>query len=140
MDFDASMLVIIAIFGIAWVILKIFFFNPLLRVITSRESRIAGAREVWEKATAEAEEQLAGERQKLIAARRQAATHRETLRREAQERRRQMLEEAKAEAQRELERVRAELAAQVEEERRALEPRAARLADQIAERLLGRAV
>ena len=140
MNFDASMLVIIAIFGVCYLVLKLALFDPLLAILARRERRIGEARRLYEEALREAETQLDAERGKLNAARREAAGRREALRREAQEQSRAMVEAARAAAQTELERVRADIAAQVEAERGGLEARAAGLADEMAGRLLGRAV
>ena len=140
MNFDASMLVIVAIFGIAYFVLKVTLFDRLLGIIKRREERIATAREAWQKATDEAQAAIDAERQRLLAARRDAAAHRDTLRREAQEQRQAVLDEAKAAAQRQLEASRAELQALVEQQRQDLEARSQALAARVTERLVGRAV
>ena len=140
MNFDASMLVVVAIFGIAYFLLKLFVFDPLLRILKSREARVEGARSTWQEATTRAEEALADERRRLLAARRDSAARRDLARREAQEQRRAALEAAKGRLQEQLEGARQDLAAQVEREERELEGRAGELAARISERLVGRAV
>jgi F-type H+-transporting ATPase subunit b len=139
-DFDLSLFVIAALFWVGYAVLRAFFFKPLLAVMNRREARIDTARSAWEKATAEAEERLATERERLQQARRQATERRDALRREAQERRQALLEQAKAESQTELEKARLELGEQVANQRHLLASRAEALAGQIADRLLGRAV
>lgn len=140
MNFDASMLVIVAIFGIAYFVLKVTLFDRLLRIINRREERLSTARQAWQKATDEAQAALDAERQRLLAARREAAAHRDSLRREAQEQRQAVLDAAKAEAQQQLEASRTELQALVEQQRRDLEARSQALAARVTERLVGRAV
>ena len=141
MDFNvAGMLAVVAIFLIAHFFLKTVFFRPLVRIMERREERVESAREIYERANAEAEEALAEEKQQLNRARRNAADHREALRKEAQERRAELLADVKKDAEAQLETVRAKLAEQVESERAALEGRSRELADEMAERLLGRAV
>ena len=140
MNFDASMLVVVAIFGIAYFLLKLFLFDPLLRILQSREARVEGARNAWQDATTRAEEALAEERRRLMSARRDAASRRDAARREAQDQRRATLEAAKASLHEQLEQARRELSAQVEREERTLDGRAADLAARISERLVGRAV
>jgi F-type H+-transporting ATPase subunit b len=138
--FDASLLVVVAIFGVAYFLLKVFFFDRMLRVLQRRERRVEEARNLWQDATAKAETSLETERQRLIGARREAAARREALRREALDLRGTMLAEAEAAARRMLDHAAAELGAQRQREERALAGRAATLAARISERLVGRAV
>jgi F-type H+-transporting ATPase subunit b len=138
--FDASLLVVVAIFGVAYFLLKIFLFDRLLRILQRRERRIEEARNVWQQATTEAESALTGERQRLLAARREAVARREALRREALEHRGRMIAEADAAARRLLDQAAATLAEQRAREERTLADRAESLAARIGERLVGRAV
>ena len=140
MEFDASLLVIMVIFLIAHFIARAFFFRPILDVMKRREGRVEAAKQTYDQAFAEAEERLARERERLQGARKEAAEHRESLRREAQEQRQEMLAAAKEKADGDLAAAREELADQVAGERADLESRARDLADEMAERLLGRAV
>jgi F-type H+-transporting ATPase subunit b len=138
--FDASLFVVVAIFGVAYFLLKVFLFDRLLRILQRRERRIEEAKDVWQRATAEAESALTAERQRLIAARREATARREALRREALDLRGTMLGEADAAARRLLEQAGAELSSERAREEQALAGRAASLAARISERLVGRAV
>jgi F0F1-type ATP synthase membrane subunit b/b' len=138
--FDSSFFVVVAIFGIAYFLLKIFLFDRLLRIMQRRERRIEEARSIWMRATAEVEEALTGERQRLLAARRDAAARREAMRRSALDQRRAMLDETEAEARRQLDAATAALMAHRQREERALAARAASLAARISELLVGRAV
>jgi F-type H+-transporting ATPase subunit b len=139
-NFDASMLVIVAIFGIAYFVLKVTLFDRLLRIIHRREERVASARETWQRATEQAQSALDAERQRVLAARRDAAAHRDALRREAQDQRQAILDQAKGEAQQQLAASRQQLQEMVERERRDLESRSEALAARVTERLVGRAV
>ena len=141
MDFNlAGMLAVVAIFLIAHWFLKVTFFRPLVRILERREERVESAQQIYDRANARAEEALAEEKGKLNAARKRAAEHREALRKEGQEQRAKILAEVKAEVEEQLATVREELAEQVRDERSKLEARARELADDMAERLLGRAV
>ncbi|HEV8239076.1 MAG TPA: ATP synthase F0 subunit B [Thermoanaerobaculia bacterium] len=140
MKFDASLLVVVAIFGVAYFLLKVFLFDRLLRILQARERRVEDARSTWQRATAEVEEALTAERQRLIAARREATARREALRREALDLRGTMLGEADAAAKRMLEQATAELQSERAREEQTLAGRAAALAARISERLVGRAV
>jgi F-type H+-transporting ATPase subunit b len=139
-EFDRSLFVIAALFWVGYWVLRTYFFKPLLVVMSRREERLATARGTWEQATAEAQQQLAAERDRLQEARRQATARREAARREAHERRQLLLEQVKGEVQAELASAREQLGLQLDEERRALEEQVETLAGRIAERLLGRAV
>jgi len=138
--FDASLLVVVAIFGVAYFLLKVFLFDRLLRILQRRERRIGEAKDAWQRATAEVESALLDERQRLLAARREATARREALRREALDHRGTMLAEADAAAKRLLEQASAELASERAREEQTLGGRAAALAARISERLVGRAV
>lgn len=140
MEFDASLLVVMAIFGIAYLLLKVTVFDRLLRILQRRERRIEEARTGWQSATATAEETLAEERRRLLAARREATARRDALRREAQEQRRLLLEEAKTRTLEQLVAARTELDGEVAREREVLATRVESLAARIGERLVGRAV
>jgi len=138
--FDSSIFVVVAIFGVAYFLLKFFLFDRMLRILKRREQRVTEARGVWEAANARFESAIEGERQRLIGARRAAAASREAVRREALDQRAAKLNEAEAAARRELEQATAELDAQRTREERTLASRAATLAGRINERLVGRAV
>lgn len=140
MQFDASMLVIMAIFVTVWAVLKVFFFQPLVAVMNRREERVTSAREIYARAEAEAEKRLAEERARLLDARRAASGRRDELRRDAQEQRRRMVDGAKETAQLELAEASSTLRATVDAESAKLEAHARGLAGQMSERLLGRAV
>jgi F-type H+-transporting ATPase subunit b len=138
--FDASLFVVVAIFAVAYFLLKVFLFDRVLRILQRRERGVEEARATWQQATSAAEEALTAERQRLLVARREAAVRRESVRREALERRGSLLADAESQARRLLDEARAELAAAREREEATLGSRAAALAARITERLVGRAV
>ena len=140
MKFDASLLVVVAIFGVAYFLLKVFLFDRLLRILQARERRIEDSRATWQRANADAESALTAEKQRLLAARREATARREALRREALDLRGTMLREADGAAKRLLEQATAELDSERAREEQALAGRASALAARISERLVGRAV
>lgn len=140
MKFDISLFVVVAIFGIAYFLLKLVLFDPLLAILKRRESRIESARTAWEQATATTEAALDAERQRLLSARRDAAARREQLRRDALAQRAGMIADAEADAHRQLEQAAGELAAVRGREEQKLAERSTTLAARISERLVGRAV
>jgi len=138
--FDASLLVVVAIFGVAYFLLKLVLFDPLLAILKRREARVESARQAWEQASATTEAALDAERQRLLAARREAAAKREAMRREALAKRASLVADAEAEAHRQLEKATAELQQTREREEQRLAGRVEELAAHISERLVGKAV
>jgi F-type H+-transporting ATPase subunit b len=136
-SFDASLLVIMAIFWVTYFILRIFFFKPVMAILEEREGRVATAQQTWDQAFAETQKQLEDERAQLAETRRKAMNARADRRREAQERRLETLAEVKKSVQRELAAASASIASQADTERQTLAERARGLADQIVDRLLG---
>ena len=137
MSFDASILVIMGIFWITYLILRVFFFKPMVALLEEREGRVATAQELWDQAFAETQTRLEEERTLLSATRRKAMAARAERRREAQDRRLQTLTAVKKTVQQELAEAGAALETQVRAERQVLETRVRTLADQIVRRLLG---
>jgi F-type H+-transporting ATPase subunit b len=136
-SFDASLLVIMGIFWVTYLILRVFFFKPMVALLEEREGRVATAQQTWEEAFAETQKRLAEERTLLAETRRKAMVARSERRREAQERRLQTLAEVKKTVQQELAEASATLEVQVRAERQVLAERVRTLADQIVRRLLG---
>ena len=139
MSFDASLLVIMAIFWVTYVILRVCFFKPIMALLEQREGRIATAQQTWEQAFADTQKRLEEERTLLAETRRQAMNARAERRREAQQRRLETLAEVKKTVQRELGEASAAIEGQVAVERQALAERVRGIADQIVQRLLGTA-
>jgi len=138
-SFDASLLVIMAIFWVTYVILRVCFFKPMVALLDQREGRISTAQQTWDQAFAETQKRLDEERTLLADTRRQAMNARAERRREAQEKRLQTLAEVKRAVQGELGEASASIDRQVQTERIALGQRVNGLADEIVRRLLGTA-
>jgi F-type H+-transporting ATPase subunit b len=138
-SFDASLLVIMAIFWVTYVILRVCFFKPMVALLEEREGRVATAQQTWEQATAETQKRLDEERALLAETRRRAMSARADRRREAQEQRLAALAEVKKTVQQELGEASAAIDRQVHAERQALAERVRGLADDIVQRLLGTA-
>jgi F-type H+-transporting ATPase subunit b len=138
-SFDASLLVIMAIFWVTYVILRVCFFKPMVALLEQREGRISTAQQTWDQAFAEAQKRLDEEKTLLAETRRQAMSARAERRREAQEHRLQTLAEVKRTVQGELAEASASIDRQAQAERATLAQRAQGLADDIVRRLLGTA-
>jgi F0F1-type ATP synthase membrane subunit b/b' len=138
-SFDASLLVIMAIFWVTYVILRVCFFKPMVALLEQREGRISTAQQTWDQAFAEAQKRLDEEKTLLAETSRQAMSARAERRREAQEHRLQTLAEVKRTVQGELAEASASIDRQAQAERATLAQRAQGLADDIVRRLLGTA-
>ena len=138
MSFDASLLVIMGIFWITYVILRVFFFSPMMRLLDERETRVSSAQTIYDEALNETAKSIDEERTRLAEARREAMAQREQQRREAQDKRLAMLSEVKTQVQGELNEARLELESQVAHERQTLGEKAQSIARQMAANLLGR--
>jgi F0F1-type ATP synthase membrane subunit b/b' len=135
-SFDASILVIMAIFWVTYFILRVCFFKPMVALLEEREGRVTTAQQTWDQAFAETQKSLEEERVLLAETRRKAMNARAERRREAQEHRLETLAEVKKSVQQELAQASTVLEGQVSAERETLAQRARGLADQIVERLL----
>jgi F0F1-type ATP synthase membrane subunit b/b' len=136
--FDASLLVIMGIFWVAYLILRVSLFKPMLALLETREQRVSSARATHEKALAETEAEVDAQRGRLNAARTAAAARRDQQRREAANERQAVLGQTRQEAQQQLQAAQQELSATVEHEKVALDARARQLADRMTNVLLGK--
>lgn len=139
MDFDLSLLAVLAVFGTTYVVLRVFFFTPVYALLRQREAEVATAAQIHEETLAESNARLDAERARLGEARAAARAGRDALRQEAQAQRASLLAAAKNEADLRLQAAERELATQVETERALLQGRVSDLAARMAEQLLGRA-
>lgn len=137
MDFDASLLVIMAIFWATYVVVRFYLVRPIMRMLKERDSEIVTAQETFDRAQAEVEARIEAQREKLKEARAEAAVHRDRMRKEAQQARETLVAEARQEADAELAQAIAALDAETAEQRRSLEARAERLAADMTAKLMG---
>lgn len=137
MDFDASLLVIMAIFWATYVVVRFYLVRPIMRMLRERDSEIVTAQETFDRAQAEVEARVEAQREKLKEARAEAAAHRDRMRKEAQQARETLVAEARQEADAELQQAIAALDAETAEQRRSLKARAERLAADMTAKLMG---
>ena len=138
MSFNASLLVMMAVFWVVYLILRIFFFTPIMVLLAARRSRIEGAQAGFDRTMTDANETMEKERARLSEARSQAMASRDKQRREAQAQRQEQLNQVKAGVQETLAKAASDLEARVAKERESLDQRATEIADRMAEKLLGR--
>ena len=126
------------IFGVSLPFLWKLVFGPLMRAMEERELAVRKAAEDAERARLETEEMRAAMQQELEAARLEASKRLEEVKRIAAQREQELLAQAKAEAEKERQRARAEIETALQSARQELRTEAARLALDVAERVLGR--
>lgn len=139
MNFDASLLVVMAIFWVVYAILRWSFFAPVSRLLDEREHTVRTAGERFEAAATRLENGLATQRGRLVEARRELAKRREEIRREAEAAKAAVLDEARRAARADLDRMAAGLDAEVATEKTALAARVDTIANEMVRKLLGRA-
>lgn len=139
-DLDGTLFVQVAIFFVAFLVLRGLVFQPVMALFDARDAAIGGARQAardMEQGAEDARAKLEGE---LKSVRQAANTERETVRTDAQRLAREQTERAREDAESQLKGARAKLdqeGAQVRAQMNALVPT---LASQIASKLLGREV
>lgn len=139
-EFVPVLLVQIALFLGLWMILKRFWFDPALRVISEREKRSHGA-VVEARAVQEEAERLRREHETALEqARADAAAEVQEMLRAADAEQRRIVGEANEEAQRTVAGVRERIAAEVETARRDIRNDVEAIAREMARTVLGRAV
>lgn len=138
MKFDASLLVIMGIFWVAYLILKATFFKPLLSLLEQREARITTARAAFEKAVSETDAEIAAQRSRLQEARSAAAAQRDELRRVGLDSRQELLAQTRQQTQGDVQRAQEQITTDVAREKQTLAARAEDLARRMAAALLGR--
>jgi F-type H+-transporting ATPase subunit b len=139
-DLDGTILVQLAVFFIALVVLRALVFKPMLRVFEAREEAIDGARR--EARRMEQEARAAGDKfdDEMRSLRSSATAERERLRQEGQRLERTILDKVRQETQRELGDAEAQLQTEARRLRADIDATIPKLAAQIAEKLLGREV
>jgi F-type H+-transporting ATPase subunit b len=134
-----QLLLVMAVFWVAYWLLRIFLFGPVFDLLEERKEDVRSAEEVYRAALAETEAELDRQRSKLAGVRAQARDRRDQLRREAQSQRQELVARAKEQAESQLTVAQAELDRQVAGARSELEKSAQSLAERMTDRLLGRA-
>jgi F-type H+-transporting ATPase subunit b len=139
MELNATFLLQLSmfLFLLAW--LSNFLFGPLMKVFDEREKRIEGAAEEAKSFRASAEAAAGTIEEKLAAAQADARAVLGELREKGQDLERKHIDEARSAAQSRLEDARADLFAATEDARAELKSDVEKIADQIVEKVLGRA-
>jgi F-type H+-transporting ATPase subunit b len=135
---DVSVFWVIFFVLVLTIVLDRLLFKPLLNVMRQREAAVRSARELAERAAADARQAAAEFEQKTTAARAEIYRQMEEMRRAALAERAEILARTRAEAEAEVAVAGAALQAQAEDARRRLEADAELLGTAAADRILGR--
>jgi len=119
-------------------LLNQLLFQPLVRVMNARQSAVKSARDLADKAAADATKATEAFDEKTRAARQELARKMEEARRGAEAERARLLEEAHAQAQGTIAAATTQLSADAAEARRRIDHDSTELAHVIADRVLGR--
>jgi len=121
-----------------WFIFRRLFFDPFLKLIGERERRLREFGQRTEHLIEEGKEADAQRERELAALRREALARRDAERRKAEEEAAHVIEQAKTEARASMERAREAIEREVASAESRLDAFARALADDLAERVLGR--
>jgi len=131
---------LIVSFLVFWFIFSRLFFRPFLNLLSERERRFKDLNDRTEQLIKEARAAEEERERRLAALRHDALSRREAERRKAEGEAAQMMEAAKAEARESLERVSAKIEAELKAAEGELEHMGHNLAQELAERVLGRPI
>lgn len=129
---------LIVSFLVFWFIFSRLFFRPFLNLLSERERRFKDLGDRTEQLIKEARTADEERERRLAAVRRESLNRRETERRTAEAEAAQMMDAAKAEARASLEQVQEKIEAELKAAESELEHMGHNLAEELAERVLGR--
>jgi F-type H+-transporting ATPase subunit b len=139
-DWTGKLPILIVLFALLMVPVNAILFKPIFQVLDAREERTNGTRKRAEKVMKDAEETLAGYERVVREARAESEQARKREAAAAREENATVVDAARAESESHLESARTELAAALEQSRQTLGVDARSLADEVASRVLGRAL
>lgn len=139
-DFDASLFVQMAIFFVAFLILRSLVFRPVMSLFDARDQAMSGSKETAEKMTAEAESTRESFETQLRTVRAKANEERDKKRAEAQQLARELTARARQQNTSQLTAAKARLDMEAQQAREKAEAEVPELARQVSAKLLGRSV
>ncbi|AKF05461.1 ATP synthase F0 subunit B [Sandaracinus amylolyticus] len=137
-DLDGSLLIQLAIFFVAFELLRRLVFRPMIALFDAREAAIDGAKREARSLETEAEEKLKAFETEMKKVRAEAAADRDSIRQDAQRLERELLAKARVEADGMLGDATAKMQSDAAAIRADMKKTVPALAGQIAEKLLGR--
>lgn len=139
-DLDGTFFVQLAIFFVAFFLLRGLVFGPVMRLFDARAQAMEGSKEAAAQLSSQAEQTREGFEARLRAVRQKANEERDKRRAEAQQLGRELTEKARRENAALLSGARARLEMEAREAREKARAEVPPLARQIVEKLLGRSV
>jgi F-type H+-transporting ATPase subunit b len=139
-DLDASFFIQLAIFFVAFFILRGLVFGPVMKLFDEREQAMQGSRKQAEQMEREADQTREKFEAELRRVRQQATEDRDKQRSQAQQLARELTEKARRENTATLSSAKAQLELEAKDARKRTIADVPALARQIAEKLLGRSV
>jgi F-type H+-transporting ATPase subunit b len=139
-DIDGTIFVQFGIFIVLLFILTKFVFRPYLAMLKDRDENIDGARSQAAEMNEKADNDLNSYEDKIMAARKEAASVRSVFREEGEKEASDLLGKARAESDAKVETSRQKIRQSADAARLALRTRADRIAKEITTKLLGREV
>jgi F-type H+-transporting ATPase subunit b len=139
-DLDGSFFVQLAIFFIAFLILRGLVFRPVMTLFDARDQAMSGSKEQAEKMTAQAESTRDSFEAQLRSVRAKANEERDKKRAEAQQLARQLTATARQHNTSQLSAAKARLDMEAQQARSKAEAEVPELARQVSAKLLGRSV
>lgn len=137
-DLDGSVILQLAIFFIAFELLRRLVFRPMIALFDAREQAIDGAKRDARSIEGEAEEKLKAFEAEMKKVRAEAAAERDSIRQDAQRLERELLAKAREEADATLSAATEQMNKDATAIRADMKTSVPALAGQIAEKLLGR--
>jgi F-type H+-transporting ATPase subunit b len=139
-DFDATLLVMVALFVFLWIVLKPLLFDPMLRLFEERERQVDGAKLLARKIDEKSAGALTQYETAMAKARATANEERDAIRAEGVKREAEILAKVRAQTAATLEAGRKEMRAAGDDVRKALQAEMTSIAADCASRALGREV
>lgn len=137
-DIDGSLLIQLAIFFVAFEMMRRLVFRPMIALFDAREAAIDGAKRDARRLEGEADEKLKAFEAEMKKVRVEAGGERDALRKDAGRLERELLAKAREEADRMMSEATAQMTGEATKIRADMKNDVPALAGQIAEKLLGR--
>lgn len=139
-NLDLSFVIQLVNFLLLIVILNLFLYRPLRRVLEDRREKLAGARSRAEEVDAEVSAKMAEYERRLREMKAQTGAERGELKKEAVRYEAALLEKARTEAAESLSAVKSRVAKEAADARQLLQAEAEKLSAEICEKVLGRSL
>lgn len=137
---DLSFVVQVINFLLLLLILNVFLFKPIRKVLADREAELTGAREKAAAVDRDVAEKMAQYEARLREMKGKGFEEREALKKEAQAEESRLLDAARTEASGTLSAIKQKVATEAADARKALQEQARSLSQEICEKVLGRSL